>query len=90
MSPWASPIRGNAARALPLLRGVARPSPLAKQQQALSWRRFNELRVRVPARVAFCVRRKQRREVMHALGIAGRRGLGRGGVRRRESSQWAC
>lgn len=48
--------------------------------------------LRANPRAGFCVRRKQRREVIHALGIAGRVGLrGRGGsYYRRESSQWVC
>lgn len=51
---------------------------------------LRRLYVRAPVRERFCVQRKIRREVMHALGLAGRRGLGRGGVRRRSSSSWRC
>lgn len=43
-----------------------------------------------PSRVLVCVRRKIRREVIHALGINKLRGLGRGGVRFNENSKFSC
>lgn len=67
-------------------------SPLQAHLQRQSWKAFQVLQVQAPRRVVFCVRRKQRKEVLHALGIAGRRGLrGRGGsYHRTENSNWAC
>lgn len=41
-----------------------------------------------PSRVAVCVRRGIRREVLHALGVAGKRGLG--GPHRNEASTISC
>lgn len=44
-----------------------------------------------PWQVVICVRRKRRREVMHALRIAGKRGVGRGKTQRRNYySQVRC
>lgn len=48
------------------------------------------LRIRAPRHVHFCLSRKQRREVFHALGLAGRRGFGKRGVRRTQNSQYRC
>lgn len=48
------------------------------------------LRIRNPFRVAFCLRRTLRRSFLFAVGIAGRRGLGRRGVRRTQNSQYSC
>lgn len=48
------------------------------------------LRIRAPRRVYFCISRKQRREVFHALGLAGERGFGKRGVRRTQNSQYRC
>lgn len=48
------------------------------------------LRINAPRRVYFCLSRKQRREVFHALGLAGRRGFGKRGVRRTQNSQYRC
>lgn len=77
---------------LPVFRSAKPLSPLQAQQRNASWRAFNVLQIQAPRRVAFCVRRKQRREVLHAYGIAGRRGLvGRGGgYRRTADSHWRC
>lgn len=45
----------------------------------------------VPSRVQFCVKRKQRREVLHAYGVAGRRGVGRGKrLHRSAVSRYSC
>lgn len=41
-------------------------------------------------RAAFCVRRAVRREVLHAVGVAGKRGIGAGGVRRTANSKRKC
>lgn len=54
-----------------------------------SFRAFNVLRFPNP-KVAVCVRRKVRKEVLHALGVAGSRGLGRSGVHRSADSSWGC
>lgn len=44
-----------------------------------------------PAGVSLCVKRHRRRQVMHALGLAGRRGLGRGRKQHRnEFSEIGC
>jgi hypothetical protein len=86
-------LRAGPIRATPVfLRGaLADPPPRSRLSRLFDpWQGFNTLAVRVPARVSFCVRRKVRKEVLHALGIAGRRGLGRGGVRRTENSNWRC
>jgi len=56
------------------------PSP-----QRLSWSAVGFVR---PQRVAVCVRRGVRREVLHALKVAGRRGLS--GGRRSEFSSIRC
>lgn len=52
------------------------------------------LLVRLPQRVAFCVRRKIRRQVLFSRKVAGfnrRRSPGRGGgYRRSQSSSWSC
>lgn len=60
--------------------------------QRLSWEAWPPVRVAfdVPKSVALCVRRKIRSEVLHALDIAGSRGLGRGGVRRGPYSGVGC
>ena len=39
---------------------------------------LNQIKVMRPSRMMFCVRRKIRREVMFALGVGGKRGVGRG------------
>lgn len=45
----------------------------------------------VPRQVVLCLRRKRRREIMHALGKAGRGGVGRGRKRRtNEFSEIGC
>lgn len=62
-----------------------RLNPLLK---ARSYRSLNTLRA--DKSVTFCVRRKQRREVLFARKVAGRKGLGGGGVRRTISSSWSC
>lgn len=76
----------------PVFRAARPVTPLQAKQRQLSWLAFNRLQVQAPRRVAFCVRRQQRKEVLHALGIAGRRGLvGRGGSYHRTSnSSWRC
>lgn len=43
-----------------------------------------------PNRIAVCIRRKIRSQVLHALGIAGRRGLGVGGIRLNPFSRISC
>lgn len=43
-----------------------------------------------PKRVLLCVRRNIRKQVLHAFGIAGRRGLGRDGVKWNEDSKISC
>lgn len=49
------------------------------------------LQVRAPSRARFCLQRKQRKEVLFAYGVAGRRGVGRGKRwNRNANSQWRC
>lgn len=48
---------------------------------------LRRLYVRVPKRDQLCIARRVRREVMHALAVAGRRGVGAG--RRRRTSRWS-
>lgn len=57
----------------PLYRRAALPRT-PRLRNGPSWRLF----VRVPYRERFCVKRKQRKQVLFAYGVAGRRGIGRG------------
>jgi len=74
------------------------PFPKAKPQTGTPWdvrTQSNEsppwqIAFEEPSRVLVCVRRKIRKEVLHAFGIAGRRGLGRGGVQFNENSKFSC
>lgn len=69
------------------------PSVVASPMSVRSQRRFNVLGVVDPRKVVFCLRRRVRRAVLHALGVAGRRrsAPGAGGrYHRKESSQWRC
>lgn len=54
---------------------------------------LNRMWIRAPARVRFCVQRKERRSALFAFGVAGRRGSapGKGGkYRRRVESSYTC
>lgn len=51
--------------------------------------RVYSLPVRSPSKLSFCVRRKQRREVLFALNRSGRHGRGRS-YRRTQNSQYSC
>lgn len=65
--------------------------PNAAYQYAALMAPLNKLRVFAPRRVLFCLRRKVRKEVMFALNIAGKRGVGAGKRwRRTENSNWRC
>lgn len=72
-----------------LARLVVRPTPQRVLDRA-STARFvpSAVRFDVPRDVAVCVRRKRRREVLHALKVAGRRGMRR--PRRNEYSAISC
>lgn len=59
----------------------------ARLQIARSERFSSHIAFQRPAFVAPCVRRKKRREVIHALRISGRRGVGRG--KRRHTTFWS-
>lgn len=48
------------------------------------------LSVRYPTQMKFCVQRKERREVLFAKRVAGRRGGSPGPYKRREWSNWRC
>lgn len=70
---------------------VLGPSRLLQAiRRAESWRAFNVLQVRVPARVRFCQQRSTRRQVLFAAGVGGRRGSAPGPYRRSENSNWRC
>lgn len=60
----------------------------SRSRYLAQWQEFN--RLRLDPRTAVCTRRAVRRNVMFAAGLAGRRGLGRRGVRRSVHSQWSC
>lgn len=77
--PLAKPVfaRGKRGRSVgSLLRGIRYPA--------------RTVQLRVPAKVAFCVRRKQRREVLFSLRVAGRRGSAPGPYRRTPDSYYTC
>lgn len=80
----------RAYRDMRRMRYLLSPAKPAKRSKAMRGIAFKALRVVEPARVLMCVRRGIRREVLHALGIAGSRGLGRGGVRRTVDSAYSC
>lgn len=73
-------------------RGAVSRSPLQAHSPSDSWAAFRKLKVSAPARVMFCVRRRQRREVLFAFGVPGKRGLrGAGGHYKRNAfSSWSC
>lgn len=54
------------------------------------WSALSELQIRAPARARFCVQRKQRKEVLFALRIAGRGAGGHGRYRRTANSAFSC
>lgn len=70
--------------------------PRAQRALPLEWkRRYNpmhQLRVAIPHKVAFCVRRKIRRAVLHAMGYTGKGSGPRRNqkVNRTGDSQYAC
>lgn len=95
-SPMQAPVRRS-----PLVRvgtgpartQVNRRSTLYKPAVSSSWRALNVLQVRAPSKEVFCVRRRMRKGVLFARGIAGarRRSPGRGGTYHRNTwSQWRC
>jgi len=54
------------------------------------WRAFQKLQVRRPSRDMMCVRRLQRKQVLFAKKVAGRRGGSPGPYRRNQFSNWSC
>lgn len=67
---------------------VARP---ARLRNSVVFQSLHKLQMRAPSRVLFCLRRKQRKEVLFARGVAGRRGVGRGRRwRRTGDSAYSC
>lgn len=66
--------------------------PLSLFEKAVRARRLLSQASNPVRYVKYCVQRKVRKGVLHALGIAGKRGLrGKGGhYQRRESSAWRC
>lgn len=70
---------------------VAPPPPYRRiSRPTKPWRLLQRLQIRVPARVRFCQQRKERREVLFSLRIAGRAGGSPGPYRRRAESAWRC
>lgn len=67
----------------------ARPRPRAQRRRADSFGFLRHLKLQPQALI--CVKRKQRREVMFALGVAGGSGAMRGRrFRRTQDSQYGC
>lgn len=73
---------------IPSRRWAKPPSTKPPLRLLSQWMRV--LQIRAPSRVGFCVRRKVRKEVLFAKRVAGRRGLGRRGVRFTQDSQYRC
>lgn len=95
LAPFGRPRRvlGSPVLAGPRIARQLRPySPPASQIRRIndSWREFGRLRIAAPSRVRFCVQRLQRKQVLFARGIAGRRGSAPGPYRRTENSNWRC
>jgi len=90
---WATP--HARPRSSPVVRvgpALARPRPLPSPLQAhlnrASWRAFNRLQARPQDRL--CVRRLQRKQVLFARRVAGRRGSAPGPYHRNMWSSWSC
>lgn len=69
-------------------KGVAPPAATRRSATRLVsplYSPLNSVRFAEPKRVAICVRRKQRKEVLHAKRIAG----GKGGFRKRRNNFWS-
>lgn len=65
--------------------------PLGRVSHRLHRGVSRRLGFHAPWQVIVCVRRKRRREVLHAIRVAGKRGVGRGKTQRRNSySQVRC
>lgn len=67
------------------------PAPPRRFPRQRSFTGLRTLQIRVPPRVKFCIQRKERREVLFALGRAGFRGSApKRRYRRTQNSQWRC
>lgn len=66
------------------------PSAPASHRRIASWRAFNVLQFPHPRSVDVCVRRRVRRTVLFAKGVAGRRGGSPGPYKRTAFSSWSC
>lgn len=76
-----------------LLWASGRPRARDTRPRGPAARALRSLTAQHPNQVMFCVRRKQRRELLFRFGVAGkrRRSPGRGGSYKRSySSQWRC
>jgi len=77
-------------RARDWLRPLGKPIPASRRSSVVRplalMRSFN--RLHLDSRTSVCVRRRQRKQVLFARGVAGRRGLS--GPRRSFHSQWSC
>lgn len=75
---WAKTVIGTPARIRAKVRGRVSQLMTPNYMQQVA----RHIEFVSPRRVVVCVRRKIRKEVMHALGFAGRRGRGGAGPRR--------
>lgn len=70
---------------------AANVPPLTRRSS--QFRALRVLQIQAPQRVLFCARRKERREVLFARGVAGRAGSSpgrRGRYFRNQNSAWRC
>lgn len=84
-----SPISVSYPSPIPVRRAVLAPSLIKAQFRPYTPRISTLQALAANPRVVFCVRRKQRREVLFAKRLNGRNGGGKP-YRRTYSSQWSC
>lgn len=75
---------------VPSASGSVRRFHSASPQVRASWQSLNVLRFPFPRSVDVCVKRKTRRNVLFAKGVAGRRGGSPGPYKRTVFSAWSC
>lgn len=93
--PPLTPVFLSTARAEEVRRRFFRPALLSSRvrvqgRQTLRFEVPTALQLRVPDRVRFCLRRKQRKEVLFARRKIGFSGATRGPYRRTGNSLWRC